>query len=81
MVFAQTGIIFGFICIAVAMSYYFLRRKMALQNTHRAVVNCLEMSIERHQRQLYFRNENLNKYHFLRYNLGEALVEQPDIKT
>ena len=51
-----------------------------IQQAHRLVVHSLEMGIEKHRSQLSVREENLNKYHFLRYNLGEALVEQPDIK-
>ena len=81
MILTQLGIFCSFICISVAASYYFFQRKLVLQGTHRTVVYSLEMGIEKHQRQLSCRDKNLNKYHFLRYNLSEALVEQPEIKT
>jgi len=81
MILTQIGILCSVICISVAASYYFFRRKLMLQGKHRGIVNNLEMGIEKHQRQLSFRDINLNKYHFMRYNLGEALVEQPEINT
>lgn len=36
--------------------------------------------ITRHKQQIEFRNAHLNRYHFLEYNLKDALVPQWQIK-
>lgn len=77
----QLGILCVFACVAIVASYYFFRKKILLQNAHQSLVYGLETDIEWHQKQLLNRDENLNKYHFLRYNLSDALVEQPNIRV
>lgn len=40
----------------------------------------LNKIITRHKQEIEFRNANLNHYHFLEYNLKDALVPQWQIK-
>ena len=64
-------------CIAfVVIIFYFLKMNNRLRVNHRMVVNELVSFSEINQHQIYLRDENLNRYNFLKYNLGDVLIMQ-----
>ncbi len=47
---------------------------------HKQNISILESAIYNNRKQIDFRNSNLNRYDFFKYNLDEALVVQQEIK-
>lgn len=65
----------------VMLFLWFAKKKKALFLIHNQNIIDLENSISKNGFQINFRNSNLNKYDFLKYNLNEALVAQLEIQT
>lgn len=71
------------ICIAVlicgTLGLYFQYKNKALKQHAIAQQVYLMEEALKHKNQIQFREIGLNKYHFLKYNLDEALIIQPEI--
>lgn len=65
------------ICAVLALVFH-LKNKALKQHAMALQLNLIEETLT-HKNQIASRNSNLDKYHFLRYNLNEALVIQPEI--
>ncbi|MDN3724377.1 hypothetical protein QRD02_08280 [Aequorivita sp. SDUM287046] len=63
----------------IGLLVWFFNAKDTLSKTHNHYILTLENAISITRFQLNFRNENLNRYDFQKYNLEEALVVQPEI--
>jgi hypothetical protein len=75
-------IIFGgllFFCTLGLLGWHFNSKKRAAAQ-FRDRMAPLENSFELHRAQLFFREQALLKYNFLKYNLSAALMEQPEIQ-
>lgn len=58
----------------------FYRKNKRLTAVHRDQTDSLKIEVSLHQSQIEFRQESLNRYDFLRYNIKEALIVQQEIK-
>ncbi len=58
----------------------FRRNNRELQSDFSKKMACLEDRIQLNEGQITIRDKGLNRYDFLKYNLGEALIVQPEIK-
>ncbi len=72
-------ILFGFFGILGLVLFCFSKenKKLALHHTENIIA--LKKDIKCNKQQMVIRDNGLNKYHFLKYNLDEALVLQPKI--
>jgi hypothetical protein len=66
------AIIFGLI-------FYFYNKNRAIKNVHSSKIDSLEQAIFLNGNQIKFRNSGLQEYNFLKHNLTEVLVAQPEI--
>lgn len=62
----------------VALVFYF-RQKKEMNRAHKSTVDFLENSIGGHFKQIHKRSARLNTYDFIKYNLTDALLVQPEI--
>lgn len=76
----QIPFLVAFCTIFGIIVFYFLKENYRLRENHREVVNRLIRSSERNLNQIYVRDENLKRYSFLKYNLGDALIVQKNIQ-
>lgn len=63
------------------MLWWFFRiknRKITRDFTEAALA--MEISLQKHTKQIEVREQGLNRYDFMKYNLNEALIIQPKIK-
>lgn len=58
---------------------YALKKNRKLKQKHERKLLQLKKKYEIHSNQLGLREQHLNRYDFLKYNLSEALVVQPKI--
>ncbi|MCW8981153.1 MAG: hypothetical protein OQJ83_07180 [Altibacter sp.] len=68
-----------FFCAIAGITLYFVLRNKRLEKSHKIKRQQLSEAIVLHKTQIAIRENALNKYHFLRYNLDEALVVQTNI--
>jgi len=61
--------------------YYFKAKNKRIKDLHFQKVLQLNRSISKEEQQILIRHFHLDKYHLLRYNLGESLLVQPQIKV
>ncbi len=66
------------VCLVVVS--LFRKNNRELQSDFSEKVARLEDRIQLNEGQITIRDKGLNRYDFLKYNLGEALVVQPEIK-
>ena len=59
----------------------FFKTKKTMYRIHNQNILDLESNISKNRFQINFRNDSLNKYDFLKFNLNEALVVQFEIQT
>lgn len=76
----QVVIVLLFMTILVGLMFWYFTQKNELVNIHNQKILNLEYAIFKNRSQLIFRNTNLNRYDFLKYNLNDALVTQQDIR-
>lgn len=62
--------------IAVAASFFFLKENQKITNLHQQRLSALKFRLSLEKAQIDFRNKNLDKYDFCKYNLKEVLVVQ-----
>jgi len=67
-----------FVIAAVILGIAYFQHKK-IQVLHFQNIHALEKYISENRNELFIRNENLNRYDFLKYNLVEALVVQENI--
>lgn len=60
---------------------WFFKTKKTMFRIHNQNILDLESNISKNRFQINFRNDSLNKYDFLKFNLNEALVVQFEIQT
>ncbi len=60
---------------------WFFKTKKTMYRIHNQNILDLESNISKNRFQINFRNDSLNKYDFLKFNLNEALVVQFEIQT
>lgn len=63
-----------------AIFVWFLYKNRVASRYHRQTVFRLKTAIRNNRKQISFRNSTLNLYDFLKYNLDEAMVSQPEIR-
>lgn len=80
MFFAQVIIVLLAMAIVIGLLLYFFQKNKKIGAVHTQQLILLQEEIMRHTSQLNFRNKSLDGYHFLSYNLEEALVIQAEIK-
>ncbi|MAP53955.1 hypothetical protein [Altibacter sp.] len=68
-----------FFCTIAGLTLFFFLRNKRLKARHKIRQQQLSEAIGSHKAQIALRENALNTYHFLRYNLDEALVVQPNI--
>lgn len=61
--------------------FFFLRKNKLLRTEHLQAVSALQDVIKINREQIFFRSEMLDRYHFLKYNLEEALLIQKEISV
>ncbi|MAN59223.1 MAG: hypothetical protein CMC08_05230 [Flavobacteriaceae bacterium] len=66
------------VCFLLLGIFANLRKRLRLR--HDSTLQGLQNSFDRNREQLEFREMNLRKYDFQKYNLSEALVPQYSIK-
>lgn len=69
-------IIFGFCGLLLFQIVFFFYKNKHLKTLHTKTMTDLKRNLRFHREQMRFRNSNLDKYHFLRYNLEEVLIFQ-----
>jgi len=65
--------------VVSGMLLYFFQKNKKIGAIHAQRLYNLQNEIALHTSQLQFRSKSLDRYHFLMYNLEEALVVQPEI--
>ncbi|MEP2935915.1 MAG: hypothetical protein ABJM06_14110 [Gilvibacter sp.] len=70
----------GLLLIVLSILLVFRHKNKKIKQAHSIKTAGLDMALSLHKTQLQFRQKSLNRYDFLRYNLEEALVVQPEIK-
>jgi hypothetical protein len=68
------------ISIAIGLLLYFFQKNKKIKTDHLTLLLELEKKVIRSATQIKDRNKGLDAYHFLKYNLSEALIIQPEIK-
>ena len=72
-------IITTFVLISVSCLALFRWKKEAMEKQHQRVLISLADNFNEHQAQIHKRQTALHRYDFLRYNLSEVIVKQPEI--
>ncbi|WP_114491988.1 hypothetical protein [Candidatus Ulvibacter alkanivorans] len=72
-------ITFVVLLISLLLVFFFARSYSNMLRQHRVRIRSLSNSVALERSQINFRENRLNQYDFLRYNLNEALVVQPEI--
>lgn len=75
----QYVIILVLLFFIVALLLWFLSIKKAMNLLHTENVSVLKRAISHNRHQIDIRKYNLGTYDFLKYNLQDALVVQPNI--
>jgi lipopolysaccharide export system protein LptC len=65
--------------VMIVVVYYFHKQNRAEQELHMQNLAHFQKSITQHQNQIVKRSQGLMTYDFLKYNLSEALLVQPEI--
>lgn len=75
----QIVVILLILAILIGMVVWYFTGKNELVRIHNRNILKLENAIFNNRNQLNFRNSNLSRYDFQKYNLDDALVIQPEI--
>ncbi len=75
----QLYFIIAIFVIGSLLNFWFFQKKRKLESVHNKYVEKLENFILLHKNQITYREKGFNRYHFLKYNLDDALVVQPEI--
>ncbi|MBZ0328357.1 MAG: hypothetical protein K8F54_12170 [Altibacter sp.] len=76
---AQIIVVVLFIGLVTGLLFYFFQQNKKIAANHVQQQYALQAEIALHTSQVNFRSKSLDKYHFLMYNLEEALVVQPEV--
>jgi len=80
MVAVQFIIVFIIIGFIVGTTRYFFYKNKEIEQAHRFRVELINKTISLQKEQINFRIKSLQGYDFLKYNLNESLILQPEIK-
>lgn len=76
----QSLLIFMFSGALAGVLLFFFRRTKGIKQIHNEKLQTINQLIILHKNQLNYREKGLVNYNFLKYNLGESLKVQPEIK-
>lgn len=76
----QTIIIVLLIICLCGISCFFFIDKMKQKKIHKMKIAALSQEFTIHSDQIRFRRKNLDCYNFLKFNLNDALIIQPEIQ-
>ena len=79
--FLQIAITIIILSSIIGLLVWFFTGKRELARLHDEQISMLETAISTNHFQINFRNSNLNNYDFLKLNLNETLIIQPEIQT
>jgi hypothetical protein len=79
--FLQIAITIILLSSIIGLLVWFFQGRRAISQIHNEKVSALETAISTNRFQINFRNSNLNNYDFLKLNLNEALIVQPEIQS
>jgi hypothetical protein len=79
--FLQIAITLILLSSIIGLLVWFFTGKRALARVHNEEIAMLETAISTNRFQINFRNSNLNNYDFLKLNLNETLIVQPEIQS
>ncbi len=78
--FLAISILLILISSASGLMVWFLKERKSISQSHNESISELETAIFHNRYQINFRNANLNNYDFLKFNLNDALIIQPEIQ-
>lgn len=76
----QFVIVLIFVSLLIGIVFWYFNQKKVLDQVHNQNVLSLEKKISKNTFQINFRETNLNKYDFLKYNLSEVMILQLKIR-
>jgi hypothetical protein len=79
MLLVQSIIVVITICIALGLFIYFFQKNKELKANHLLLFLKFEEGVIGNSIQIKKRSQGLDTYHFLKYNLSEALIVQHNI--
>lgn len=68
------------VIIGTIIIFWFRYTNKAILTENNMLLQSIEIEIGIHHQQIQTRKAYLKTYHFLKYNLSEALIIQPEIK-
>ena len=75
----QTAVVLSFLSVLLGLVVWFRLKEKLLKQQHQDHISVLENAISTNLGQQNIRNEGLGRYDFMKYNLDESLVIQPEI--
>lgn len=78
--FLQIAILLILLSSASGFMVWFFKERKSISQSHNQSISELETSIFNNRNQINFRNANLQNYDFLKFNLNDALIIQPEIQ-
>lgn len=76
-----TTVFLGLFALAFfGLLWWHFKRRGAANGFHANRIEQLEYAFRTHRQQIKIREGALSQYHFLKYNLSAALLEQPEIQ-
>lgn len=78
--FLQIAILLILISSISGLMVWFFKERKSIFQSHNQSISALETAISNNRYQINFRNANLQNYDFLKFNLNDALIIQPEIQ-
>lgn len=78
--FLQIAILLILLSSASGLMVWFYKERKSISRNHHQNNSELETAIFTNRYQINFRNANLQNYDFLKFNLNDALIIQPEIQ-
>lgn len=78
--FLHIAILLILISSTSGLMVWFLKERKLISENHHQNISALETAISNNLYQIKYRNANLQNYDFLKFNLNDALIIQPEIQ-